>query len=817
MNWNMKNIIQSSQTFWTEKKSILILFLVFFASNFSLLLFHLSEKNSFYLLCMLVSYGLLSFKIIENQYLFLSKDRTKLFILFCFYQGFSFFIGQSLHIPKLDASLIYSSLYPYIQTNYVIPFLLLVLFMFLILKWREESQFFSVQLTESDRLDKQLFLSQFFLSFVFSDTKVFQIIVDSQYILAGGNELTFSSLMNITILYIILAVGCYFFTKGLEKLADNSVARSSTWTMSLVLAILFNFFLQYSIKSADYFVPLYELQVSSFIFQVTILTLIFMLVYLVLNNFLLGTISIITLVTSFVFVNHLKFSMRQEPILPSDLGWLRQMFLLFGFVDIRQIFGLVLGIALSVAAYRYLSNKLWVGNSFNNLKERSILFLVISVFLFGTNQSVRSQADENALNIPVVTPLYKTLDIDWLGNTVNANVKSLSFVWIKQMVTPVMDRPDGYTKVNIDKIAEKYSLLADKINASRLNDIKSQTVIFVLSESFADPTRIPGTKASRELTPFIHSLQTNFPNGLMVSDGYGGGTANMEFQSLTGLAMYNMSPSVSTIYTEIATSMRFIPSVSDHFSPSRRIAIHLESGNNYSRNIIYKKLGFDQFIGTSNTDTIAKSIKNEGLYPSDASTYQYVLDSLTDVPQFYSVITMQNHVPWSAGLPEDIIVSNDIFDSEENESLTSFGRLLNRTDDATRDFFAQLSERDEKITVVFYGDHLPGLYKNENFEKDPSLQFKTDYFIWSNYQTEEKDWNLLRASDFVAALFETTDSKVSPYYALLTEVMSYSMMEEEQWTPEAQEVMEDFKLVEYDLLKSKGYLTKDSSFFKIGD
>ncbi|HEM3657769.1 TPA: sulfatase-like hydrolase/transferase, partial [Streptococcus suis] len=635
--------------------------------------------------------------------------------------------------------------------------------------------------------------------------------------LAGEKNISFSFLVNYIILYLLLTISSYYFIKGIGKLIRNDIGMSSTWSMSLILALIFNYCLQFSIRSTDYFVSLFELQLAAFLFQVLTISVLFLLTYLVVNRFLFSTLVIILFSVIFTIANSLKYEMRQEPILPSDLSWMKQIFLVFSFIDIGFILSILVGIGLITLFFYYLRGRLWVGKPFLKWKERSIIIVIVSSILVGTMSSINSLGQGKDLNIPIISTLYKTIDIDWLGNTVNANVKSLSYVWMKQMVTSVMKKPLGYSREKINEIEEKYISIAEDINKNRKNNIGEQTVIFLLSESFSQPDRIPGTKLSRELTPFINSLQANFPNGLMLSDGYGGGTANMEFQSLTGLAMYNMSPSVSTIYTEIATSMRFIPSISDLFPTSDRIAIHLESGNNYSRNIIYKKLEFDRFIGTSNTDTIAKDIEKEGLYPSDATTYQYVLDSLNDKPQFYSVITMQNHVPWSAGLPEDISVTNSEFNSKENESLTSYGRLLNRTDEATQNFFNKLSELDEKITVVFYGDHLPGLYKSENFEEDPTLQYKTDYFIWSNFATANKDWSLLRANDFIAALLETTNSKVSPYYALLTQVMNYSTIEEEQWPEEAREVMEDFKIVEYDLLKSKGYLSKDSEFFKIGD
>ncbi|HFI0114224.1 TPA: LTA synthase family protein [Streptococcus suis] len=817
MRWDSKKILQLIQGVWEERQTQFLVYFLFFISNCLNLLFQISDKNSFYLILMIIAFSFLTLELIKNNFLYSSKERLNLFLLFGFYQIFSFFIGLSLNIPDIDREYISTNLYPIFQINYLSPILFIFIGIFLILNWKSQIEHVLKLKQYNQVINQNVILSQFFVSFIVSDTKFVRIVLDSSFLLAGEKNITFSSTLNFLILYIVLSFLSYYFINGSEKLIKNRVGMSSTWSSSILLAIVFNYYLQYGIRTTDYFVPLFELQLSAFLFQVLIIASIYLLIYLLINRFLLSTLLIVSSSTIFIIANNLKYEMRQEPILPSDLSWLRQLFLIFSFVDVSFIISGLIGIGLICLLFYFFKNKLWVGKPFLKWKERVTVIVIISSMLMFTTYSISSLGNGEELNIPIISTLYKTVNIDWLGNTVNANVKSLSYVWVRQMVTSVMEKPAGYSLAKIEEIEQKYKSVAESINKSRKNNIEDQTVIYILSESFSQPDRIPGTESSRELTPFINSLQPSIPNGLMLSDGYGGGTANMEFQSLTGLAMYNMSPSVSTIYTEIATSMRFIPSISDQFSASNRIAIHLESGNNYSRNIIYNMLEFDRFIGTSNTDTTAKNIKKEGLYPSDASTYQYILDSLTNEPQFYSVITMQNHVPWSAGLPEDISVTNSEFNKEENESLTSYGRLLNRTDDATREFFNQLSKLDEKVTVVFYGDHLPGLYKSENFESDPSLQFKTDYFIWSNFETENKDWSLLRASDFTAALLDTTDSKVSPYYALLTQVMKYSTMDEEEWPEEATEIMNDFKMVEYDLLKTKGYLSKDSDFFKIGD
>ena len=174
---------------------------------------------------------------------------------------------------------------------------------------------------------------------------------------------------------------------------------------------------------------------------------------------------------------------------------------------------------------------------------------------------------------------------------------------------------------------------------------------------------------------------------------------------------------------------------------------------------------------------------------------------------------MQNHAPFVAGEPSDVTASGKGFSEDVNTRLTNYSRLLTFTDKATQDFLEKLSKIDKKITVVFYGDHLPGLYPESAFKNNPEGQYQTDYFIWSNFETPKLDYPLVNSSDFSAMVFEQTNSKVSPYYALLTEVLKKASVDKKALEGEAKEIAEDLKMVEYDLISGKGYLSQ--SFFEV--
>ena len=87
------------------------------------------------------------------------------------------------------------------------------------------------------------------------------------------------------------------------------------------------------------------------------------------------------------------------------------------------------------------------------------------------------------------------------------------------------------------------------------------TVIMMLSETFSDPTRVPGVSFSEDPIPNIRQIKTQTTSGLMLSPGYGGGTADIEYQALTGLSMANYSPTLSIAYQQLVPSLKWAPTI----------------------------------------------------------------------------------------------------------------------------------------------------------------------------------------------------------------------------------------------------------------
>lgn len=743
-------------------------------------------------------------------------------IIYALYTGFSYLLTVTQHVNDFEfkAERVFSN--HFWQFNSLPGLLLIFLFAYIFIHFPKLKKRFPdkfLQVTKKNReVLENLFLSQLFLFLALMDDKMPELLHHQSYLVnfleEGKLDITQNFMLTllclIALIFILLSFPSFLAVKGLRDLAQNKASVSVAFVLSAVFALVFNYTIQNTIRG-DVVVLERYLFTGASLFQIIVFFMIFMALYLIFNHFLLPTMLITALVVVATIASGLKFQYRQEPILPSDMVWLRNPKTLFDFLGGNYGFYAILGLVALGALYWYLRKKILPGKLITVLKYQLLLLVLPLVFFLGVMDIFATKKNGKIVeNIPVISVLNNYHDLTWMGNTVNSQLRSLSFVWFSQMSDTTMIEPRGYSKEKIQEIEKKYKNVAEAINKERQNKIEDQTVIYLLSESFSDPARVDGVTMSENPIPYIQEVKTRTTSGLMKSDGYGGGTANMEFQTLTGLPFYNLSPSISVLYTEIVPRMNRFPSISDAYSSKNRTVIHLASPSNYARNVIYQDLGFDTFIhyGT-------KGLKgdNIGGNYSDKTTYNQVLEHLNGKQgQFFSVMTMQNHMPWSEPNPVYMSASYPDFSKEGNESLSSYVRMLYHTDQATKEFLEKLSKVDKKVTVVFYGDHLPGLYPQSAFKEDSESQYLTDYFVWSNYETPKLDYPRVNSSDFSALLLEQTNSKVSPYYALLTEVLHKASVDKKELDEEAQEIADDLKLIEYDMVRGKGYLS--DSFFK---
>jgi hypothetical protein len=422
--------------------------------------------------------------------------------------------------------------------------------------------------------------------------------------------------------------------------------------------------------------------------------------------------------------------------------------------------------------------------------------------------------------------------------------------------TETMDKPSDYNEQAMQTIAKKYASRANKLNESRTTKLTDNTVIMILSESFSDPTRVPGVSFSEDPMPQIRNIKNQTTSGFALSTGYGGGTANVEYQALTGLSMANYSPQLSIAYQQLVPKEKWAPSFNQIWNTENgkqsSEALHTYMHNMYFRNINYKKFGFNKFWSTDGENKIENcSPIDAAWYASDQCTYENVLSRVnTDQgpQQFLQVVTMQNHLPYDDWYQnnqfKDADTSTDIT-AEERTQVDTYAKGIQHTDDSTMDFLNKLDQINRPISVIFYGDHLPGFYSTAYSDPNNILGLhETDYFIWSNAASQSRDNKLpddttqyTSSNYFVSQTAEHLNAKVSPYLAFLTDMhelipaMSVpsaggsgeqpvyldkngQQIQEKSLSSQAKNALHDYKLIQYDISTGKNYL-KNTGFMNL--
>ena len=228
----------------------------------------------------------------------------------------------------------------------------------------------------------------------------------------------------------------------------------------------------------------------------------------------------------------------------------------------------------------------------------------------------------------------------------------------------------------------------------------------------------------------------------MYSPDYGGGTANIEFEVLTGLSNYwaNTVP-----YADILTKIPDITSIGKDAKSAgyKTTAIHSFTGEMYKRQIALAKEGFDQFI-TENEMTHTEK-EGSGDYIKDSELYTEIVELLekSKDKQFIFAITMQNHAPYAYGkYPHEdykFWIPRLAEDFDRHATVLSYLQTLYNADAYMGDFLDNLDKIDEKTVVLFFGDHAPGVFPDVHDSGDKTisdLSHLTPYFIWTNFDMD---------------------------------------------------------------------------------
>lgn len=541
-----------------------------------------------------------------------------------------------------------------------------------------------------------------------------------------------------------------------------------------------------------------------------------------------------------VLANRLKINERQEPILPSDLSELAAMRQLIHMINNKVVIEAVIGLLAAMILMLLLEHK-WPIRLSWKMPMRIVWLLILPLMLVSSYFWNDNGSPFNHLVTSLgVQPTYASQ----LGG-VDANGPVVQF--LNNVHVEAMKEPNGYSKQRVQDIVHQYQNEARIINEHRHHQIQNMTVIFNLSESFADPNRVPHVKLKSDPVPYIHQMQKQNTGGLMMSSGFGGGTANMEWMTLTGQNLCLLSPLLQVPFTQL------VPKQNDPYSFVQsfrhRVAIHPYSGYFYSRINDYQKFGFDKFYHLNANDK-GGNIKHQhyiqhDMYLSDQTAYDNVLDQLNRQHhgQFINLVTMQNHMPFDQHSYHNLanVKPTHVSAGTQADQVWDYATGIHYTDIAVKQFRQKIDRLNRPVVWVFYGDHLPGIYKND-MDIDNIPLHETDYFIYANkyarehgaignLNTKGQPTKVVDPAMFIAMVLMQTKSEVNWYQALLTRVYqqlpAVSMnqtandngkadrnlfvdrdghqVDYNNFNDQQKQTWQNYKMIQYDLTAGKGY------------
>lgn len=359
-------------------------------------------------------------------------------------------------------------------------------------------------------------------------------------------------------------------------------------------------------------------------------------------------------------------------------------------------------------------------------------------------------------------------------------------------------RPQDYSQQSIDGIKkniEKDSALQTPKAEQKPN------VVFVQLESFFDPKQIEGLELSEDALPNWHAMQKEFSHGFLTVPVVGAGTANTEFEVLSGMSTRFFGPGEYPYKTVMKDNC--VESVAYDLKKLGygTHAVHNHRGVFYGRNEVYKNMGFDSFTSLeymSGTDTTPKNWAKDKMLTKEILL---ALDSSKQQDLVFTV-SVQGHgkYPTTPVLEDPAITVEKVQNEDEHYAIEYYVNQIHEMDQFIRELTDALKKRDEKTVVVFYGDHLPslGLGTQDVFSQD---LYKTEYLMWDNFGMEYQKENLkaYQLSSEVLGRLGITEGVMNQYHQYCREEPGY---------------LTDLRRLQYDVLYGRDYLYNGQNPYK---
>ncbi|MCI5624115.1 MULTISPECIES: LTA synthase family protein [Anaerostipes] len=528
-----------------------------------------------------------------------------------------------------------------------------------------------------------------------------------------------------------------------------------------------------------------------FIYSVLIIFLTYSIVFIVKRR--LFTYIIVTLLWSIVgIVNFMMLSSRNTPFTYVDITLMKSVLPVmtnyFSPMEIASMGTLILILlVLLVVSYMYLPME-------KNLNRKTgivkMLFIVV-VFAGTTIYGFKSgMLVDQIHNIRIAFSDYGT-------------PYCFSITALKNGI----EKPSDYSEKKIESIEKRTNdEIAKKEAAEKKNNekVKTPNIIFVQLESHFDITQVKGISFNKDPLENFHKYMKGYSSGQLSMPSYGAGTANSEFETITGMNLDHFGAAEYPYKTVLQdTTTESMATVLKSYGYTAH-AIHNNSAAFYDRDLVFSQLGFDTFT-TKESMNIKKWTENG--WAKDLILTSCINDSLdsTENQDYIYCISVQGHgdYPTTEIIENPEITVNGIEDEALRNKYTYYANQVYQMDQFVGRLVKSLEKRNEETILVMYGDHLPSLEIEDN-DLTYGNKYETSYFIWDNMNLKKED-GVIEAYDLGSEILDKCN------------IHNGIMNSFHQTRKGTKNYQKDMKELQYDMLYGKRYIWNQENPFKATD
>lgn len=337
------------------------------------------------------------------------------------------------------------------------------------------------------------------------------------------------------------------------------------------------------------------------------------------------------------------------------------------------------------------------------------------------------------------------------------------------------NKPQDYQAAELQKADER--LLEQEAYVSAQT---KPNVIVIVNESLSDMTSLWQIEVAENKDPlaFLHSLKEQSISGNLYVSVYGGSTCNTEHNFLTGTIptpeLY--LPLFPTIRSETPSLIWQLKAL-DYTT----VAMHPEKRKNYQRDVMYPRLGFDDFLSME-SEPFQNAPKLRDMI-TDQATYDVLISLFEEKkpgePLMVYDLTMQNHAGYLTGqIAKPFDVLNETIQQETEDRLEEYLALMNESDRAFEQLVSYFETYEEPTIILIFGDHqgntyLEGVDMAEDLsELEQALtQYITPFVIWANYPIESEHIEAVSINYLAALLMEKSGLPLTSYDRWQLEMM----------------------------------------------